>query len=195
MENALKTWVIPLTVIALSVVALLYMLAGLDEDNIRGYIRVTAGSSLCLFALAWSSSSLNTLLSGHVWRPVLRARRRFGIAFAVSHTFHLLGIIALYELALGGDWSDSELPPGLVLYAVIYAMAFTSNDASVRALGRHWKRLHVAGGLAIWGAFTLSYIGKISEYGFLQHYLFAGLCVLLPVLRILAWRARRRVNP
>ncbi len=190
MALPLRTWVIPVTVVTLTLAALAYAGIGLDEDRIREYIRLTSGSSVLLFALAWSASSLNTLLPESRWRPVLRARRRIGIAFAISHTFHLIGIIALYEIARGGDWGDFEFLPGAAIYAVIYAMAFTSNDASVRLLGRNWKRLHTVGGLILWGAFTVSYIGKISEYGFAQHYLFSALCVALVVVRIMAWRKR-----
>ena len=35
---------------------------GISEDTARQLIRITAGSSLLLFSLAWSASSLNTLL-------------------------------------------------------------------------------------------------------------------------------------
>ncbi len=190
MAVSLRTWIIPLTTLSLALTALGYVSVGLNEDRIGQYIRLTSGSSMLLFALAWSASSLNRLLPDGRWRPVLHARRRVGIAFAISHTFHLLGIIALVEIARGGNWGDFEALPGAAIYAVIYAMAFTSNDASVRLLGRNWKRLHTVGGLILWGAFTVSYIGKITEYGFAQHYLFSALCVALMVVRIMAWRKR-----
>lgn len=165
----------------------------MSEEGVRQFIRLTAGSSLLLFATAWSASSLNTLLPAGHWRPVLQARRRIGIAFAVSHSFHLLGIALLVEVAFDGDWSEMELVGGGVIYGFIYLMALTSNDWSVKKLGRRvWKWLHRVGGYVIWSAFTVSYVGNAFEVGALQHWLLGLLCLALVPLRMVAWWSRGR---
>ncbi len=185
----LKTLVVPVTTLALAIAAFVCWFNGFTEAGTGVFIRLTAGTSLVLFALAWSVSSLHRLLPDGGWRPVMRARRRLGIAFAVSHSYHLLGIIVLFQF-VWADWSEFEVLPGSLIYAAIYAMAFTSNDASVRTLGKHWQRLHTVGGYLIWVAFTVSYLGNAVQTGRPQHYLFAVVCVALLLVRVVAWRRK-----
>jgi DMSO/TMAO reductase YedYZ heme-binding membrane subunit len=156
-------------------------------------IRLSATSSLLLFALAWSASSVNLLLPGR-WRPVMQARRRIGISFAISHSFHLAAIAWLVELAFGGDWSEVDPLGGAVIYTLIYLMAFSSNDAAVRLLGvRQWRWLHKIGSYLIWGAFTQSYIANTFQRDGFHYPLFAGLCVGLLLVRIIAFNRQRAV--
>ncbi len=183
----LKNLAVPVTTLALALAAAACWSSGFTQAGTGAFIRLTAGSSLVLFALAWSASSLHRLLPDGRWRPVMQARRQLGIAFAISHSYHLLGIVVLFHF-VWGDWSEFEVFPGPLIYAAIYAMAFTSNDASVRALGKHWKRLHTVGGYLIWVAFTVSYVGNAVQTGRPQHYLFAAVCVALLLLRVAAWR-------
>ncbi|MGB1696233.1 MAG: hypothetical protein ACPHFU_07200, partial [Paracoccaceae bacterium] len=61
-------------------------------------IVITATSSMVLFSLTFSASSLHYLFSDGRWRPVMQARRRLGLSFALSHSAHLLFIIALVEI-------------------------------------------------------------------------------------------------
>jgi DMSO/TMAO reductase YedYZ heme-binding membrane subunit len=192
---SLRAAIIPFTVAVLAVVTVLLYKGGLSEESTRAYIRLTAGTSMILFALAWSASSLDRLLPAGRWQPVMSARRRIGIAFAVSHTFHLLGIWLLMQVVLGGNWSEADPVTGGGIYVVIYLMALTSNDYSIRALGgKTWKRLHWAGGYIIWASFTVSYAGKLLEPGSLQHYVFTLLCLALLLIRIFARGARRKLH-
>ena len=59
----------------------------------------------------------------------------------------------------------ASLIPGGLAYLFIFAMALTSNDAAMRALGKNWKRLHTVGIHYIWLIFTLAYAGRIFEPG------------------------------
>ncbi len=189
MNFSLKTLVVPVTTLLLALAAVACWRNGLTEGGTGAFIRLTAGTSLMLFALAWTASSLNSLLPDGRWRPVMRARRQLGIAFAISHSYHLLGIIVLFQV-VWGDWTNFEVFPAPLIYVVIYAMAFTSNDASMRALGKNWKRLHAVGGYLIWVAFTVSYLGNAIENGRPQHYPFAAICIALLLLRFIAWRRK-----
>jgi hypothetical protein len=169
---------------------------GWTEGAARLLIRLSAASSLLLFALAWSASSLNALLPGG-WLPVLRARRRLGISFALSHTLHFGAIAWLVELAYCGDWSEFDLLGGGLVYAFIYSMALTSNDLSIRILGRRWwRRLHWIGGYVIWIAFTQSYLGSAVFEGRGGYYpLLAVLCLALLTVRVTAyWRRRSQLS-
>jgi sulfoxide reductase heme-binding subunit YedZ len=191
----LKSTVIPLTaagVLLLCGVPL--YLQGVNEDSLRQLIRLTAGSSLLLFSLAFSASSIHHFLPNGRWRGVLQARRRTGLAFALSHTFHLAAIIALVELAFGGNYSElGDLAGGALIYAFIYLMALTSNDTSVKLLGaRRWQWLHKTGVYLIWLGLTASYIGGLFESGAWYYWIYAPLAISLLLVRVLAFWSKRR---
>jgi sulfoxide reductase heme-binding subunit YedZ len=192
--TTLKTAVIPTTLaLLLAIFAVVLLLSGANEDSSRILIRITASSSLLLFTLAFSASSLNQLLADSRWRTLLQARRRIGIAFAISHSFHLAAIIALVQIAYDGDFSQlGDLAGGAVIYGFIYLMALTSNDASVRLLGaRQWKCLHKIGVYLIWLALSGSYISNALDQGDFHYWAYSALCIGLLLLRIFAfWRAR-----
>jgi DMSO/TMAO reductase YedYZ heme-binding membrane subunit len=188
---SLRVLVIPATLVTLlvSFVGVIGIM-GPTEESARQLIRLSATSSLLLFALAWSASSLNRYFPVH-WRGIMKARRRIGVSFAISHTFHLGAIAWLVELAYNGDWSELDLVGGAVIYTFIYLMAFTSNDAAVRLLGpRFWRWLHKIGGYLIWIAFTQSYISNTFQRDGLHYPLLAGLCAGLLALRIAAFRKK-----
>ncbi len=190
----LKTIALPATLAFLLLATFVVLGDGLTEDGIKQMIRVTATSSLVLFSLAFSASSLHHLLGGTRWQPVLRARRRLGLSFALSHTAHALAIITMIEAFYGGDYSElGDIVGGSVIYLFVYAMAATSNDASVRLLGaKNWKRLHKTGAYLIWFGLFSTYLGKVLEGGALHYWLFFALGVALLGLRIWAFRDKRR---
>lgn len=191
----LKTIALPATLAFLLLAAFMVFGSGVTEDGVRQMIRITATSSLVLFSLAFSASSLHQLPVGTRWQPVMQARRRLGLSFALSHTAHLLAIIGMIELFYGGDYSElGDIYGGSVIYAFIYAMAATSNDASVRLLGaKNWKRLHKTGAYLIWLGLFSTYLGKVLEGGALHYWLFFALGVALLLLRIWAFLDKRKM--
>jgi hypothetical protein len=192
--TTLKTAVIPTTLaLLLLIFGVVLALQGAGEDSARLLIRITAATSLLLFSLAFSASSLNQLLDDGRWHTLLQARRRIGIAFAISHSFHLVAIVALVQIAYDGDFSQlGDVAGGAVVYSFIYLMALSSNDASVRLLGpRQWKWLHKIGVYLIWLALTGSYIANAMDKGGLLYWVYSALCIGLLLLRITAfWRTR-----
>ena len=178
----LRTTIIPLTALALLVVCgALLVPSGFSEEAIRASIRITANTSFLLLLLALSASALYRQL-GPRWQGVLRARRRIGIAFAVSHTYHLATILLLLYLVFDGNVEEfGGILPGTLVYVVIYTMAFTSNDWSVRRLGaKNWRRLHLVGAYILLLAFTGNYLaGAISYNNYHWFYATLGLAVLV----------------
>lgn len=90
----------------------------------------------------------------------MRQRRYVGLGFAAAHTIH--GICFAWLLAV----TDVTRPAKVFAfggggYLIMWAMAATSNDAAMRALGRNWKRLHTLGIWWLWTVFTYSYFGRI----------------------------------
>lgn len=75
----------------------------------------------------------------------------------------------------------------------MFAMAATSNDAAMRALGRNWKRLHTFGIHTLWLIFTLSYSLRLLDPDTRPEAMYGvTLCLAALALRI---AARRRTKP
>lgn len=122
--------------------------------------RWTARVGFPVFLLTYLASSLVRLSPAPWSRALLRDRRWWGLGFAASHTVHLIALVMAVSL-------DSEprtlasLVPGGTAYLFILAMALTSSNSAMRAMGRNWKRLHTAGIHVIWLIFTLAYAKRI----------------------------------
>jgi methionine sulfoxide reductase heme-binding subunit len=122
--------------------------------------RWTARAAFPFFLVAYAASSLLRLWPSQLTKALMRRRRQWGLAFALAHTIHLAAL-ATNLLVFG------ETRPGLVLlgggtaYALMYLMALTSNDWSMRKLGRNWKRLHTVGIHYSWLIFFQSYARSI----------------------------------
>lgn len=144
--------------------------------------------------LAFSLSSLTQLWGTYRWLPPLSARRRIGIAFAVSHSFHLAAIAALVEVAYGGDIAQlGNISGGAAIYVLIYLMAASSNNASVNYLGaKNWRVLHKIGGYAIFIGFFSSYLSGVARTGELHYILYSVLAFLVLCLRIYVSRSKRK---
>ena len=120
----------------------------------------------------------------------MRQRRALGLAFATAHTIHL-GALVTFHLLAGEVPKLLSLIVGGGAYAAMFAMVVTSNDASVRRLGRNWVRLHKVGIYWLWLVFTFSYAGRAfgGRPGFAT---FFGLLVAALGVRVVAARARSR---
>jgi methionine sulfoxide reductase heme-binding subunit len=118
--------------------------------------RWTARAAFPFFLLVFVASSLFRLWPSAVLKSVMRRRRQWGLAFALVFTIHLVAlginliVFNVYRplfVLLGGGLS----------YGLFYLMALTSNDWSMRKLGKNWKLLHTVGIYYGWIIFTRSY--------------------------------------
>jgi sulfoxide reductase heme-binding subunit YedZ len=152
--------------------------------------RYTARVGLPIFLLAYAASSLLRLAPSPTTKALVRDRRWWGLAFAFTHTVHFG---ALYMAVTTRGDSLSLLAPGAVAYLAILAMALTSSDAGMKALGANWKRLHRTGIHVIWLVFTLAYAKRIPEAEtMITGLVGTALCLLAAGLRLAAWRKTRR---
>jgi sulfoxide reductase heme-binding subunit YedZ len=135
--------------------------AGWSEESVRIVVRWTAKIAVVLFAAAFSASSLRVFWRTGTTRFLLKNRRRLGLAFALSHSVHLIALLMLgiaFPSPFVDDLSLITLVGGGLAYVFMFAMAATSNDASVKKLGiARWRTLHTIGGWYIWLIFTQSY--------------------------------------
>jgi len=148
--------------LAAAVTAMVAIILAMDGgvEGVRLVIRATARTSLALFLIAFTASSLMRLWPGDATRWIVRNRRWFGLGFAWSHLLHLLAILWLF----GNYAGQVPAPPmatlvgGSIAYVFIALMAATSFDGAVRWMGaRNWQRLHKVGVWYVWIVFMTSY--------------------------------------
>jgi len=159
-----------------------------DAGALRMSIRFTARTSVILFLLAFSASSLLRLYPGSATRWLMRNRRYLGLSFAASHAPHGMAIIAFAEtapLAFHEATSPVTFIFGGIGYAFILAMSATSFDRTAAAIGpRAWKLLHRTGAFYLWAQFVVSFIKHLD--GMPIYFAFLGLLALAMALRIAA---------
>jgi methionine sulfoxide reductase heme-binding subunit len=153
--------------------------------------RWTARIALPMFLVAYLASSLLRLWPGDLTKSLVRRRRQWGLGFALAHTIHLAALA--YNVLNYDPRSLPSLFPGGLAYVMIYIMALTSNNASMKALGKNWKRLHVFGIHYIWFIFTASYVTRIFKPEMMATgLLFAPLMLAALALRLYAYFGQRQ---
>jgi hypothetical protein len=132
---------------------------GAGEEGIRAVLRLTARTSFVLFTTAFAASALARRWPGPATRWLLANRRQIGLSFAVSHTVHLMALLALSRLTPA--FTDATIVIAILGYMAIAAMTVTSFDRTAAWLGpRRWRRLHLTAGYYIWFVFLASYLPR-----------------------------------
>jgi hypothetical protein len=181
-------------VVALSLAVLVLTIGGIDADNLRRALRLTARFSFLLFWCAYAGGSL-VVLFGDRFRPLAQQGRTFGLAFASAHSIHLVLVVWLYRL--------SPEPPistqGAVFFSIgvlwMYLLALLSIERLSKTLGpRLWRKMRLVG---------MEYIMLAFQSDFLFHALpanakhlllyapFAILGVAGTAFRIASWHESR----
>ena len=161
------------------------------QDQAQLAARYTARVAFPLFLLTYLASSLFTLSPNARSEALVRTRRQWGLSFALAHIIHLGALISFYRIS-GWEVSGVTLSGGGLAYVMLALMAATSNDWSMRRLGRWWKRLHSFGIHWLWFIFTFTYFGRLLdpasfERGIVQFIL----CLSALGVRLAARRKRR----
>jgi len=157
--------------------------------------RWTARAGFPLLIAAYVARPLVQLWPSDFAKAMLARRRWIGLGFAASHTIHLGALIMALKVA-GETRPLPVLLGGGGAYVMLYLMALTSNNASMRAMGKWWKLLHRIGIHWLWFVFAFSYFGRIFDpdraaIGFFFFPIAAGAALI----RLLAWlRIRRQVQ-
>lgn len=168
-------------------------IAGADRvEDWQLAARWTARVGFPVFLLTYAASSLARLWPGPLTRSLGRNRRWWGLGFAASHSVHLVALVT-FLMIVPESRTLASLIPGGFGYVVIYAMALTSSDGAMRALGRNWKRLHTFGIHTIWLIFTLAYAGRIGEAATRTEGVIATALAMSALILRLAARRRSRV--
>jgi methionine sulfoxide reductase heme-binding subunit len=179
-------------VAGLAAVAAAFVMGGSNADIALHAARWTARAALPLFLIAFLASSLLRLWPGEATKMLVRRRRQWGLGFALAHGIHLVAL-GINVLVFGPSRAPETLVGGGLAYALIFLMALTSNDWSVKKLGKGWKRLHLFGIYYIWLIFTISYASRLgSPDTFATGALFTPILLGALVLRLYARFGRRR---
>lgn len=171
--------------VAMSVVVL--AVAGTDEAGVSLWVRSTARSSLALLLLVYTARPLVALSHARPIGRLLAHRRELGLAFAVSHGLHAIGI-AWLVLGFGRQIAPVTAALGGLGYAFIVAMAATSSDAAVRRMGRRrWKLLHRAGVHYLMLVFAATYMPMAVAERALIPVIASALILVAMAARVVAW--------
>lgn len=159
-----RPWLVATAVLgALAICATAAFLPGTPIERLSLATRLTARWSALWFLFAFTARPLFRIFGG-LWAEPLRQRRYIGLGFAAAHTIHGIAFVTL--IASGGASRPAIVwIVGGTGYLLMWAMAATSNDSAMRALGRSWQRLHQIGIWWLWLLFTVSYAGRILRPG------------------------------
>ena len=133
------------------------------SDAARMTIRLTARTSLLLFLIAFSASSVDRLWPSPATRWLRANRRRFGLAFAFSHLMHGVAILALSEI--DPVLFDELTAPiafiaGGMCYLVIALMTMTSFHRISATVGSRMRGIIHGGGVWFVALFFLVNFGR-----------------------------------
>ncbi len=119
-------------------------------------------------------------------RWLMRRRRDLGLitfVYALAHTLAYL-VQKADAVRILREGSDPGLATGWLAFLLFLALAVTSNDLSVRRLGRTWRRLHAS----VYPAAILTFLHWVlTAFDPTAGWVHAGVLTLLLALR-LRWR-------
>ena len=171
--------------------AVIWLIYGVDETAMRLAIRATARTSCILFLCAFVASSLRSLWQNIFTQWLLTNRRFFGLSMAVSHTYHAIAWSGLWFVTSGA--SPGFDPLGILGYVFLFAMTVTSFERSAAWIGqRAWKILHNAGMHYFWLAFTFEFGIKIFKSAIVYLPLTALLIAAI-MIRLVSPRIQRKL--
>lgn len=156
--------------------------------------RYTARVGFPVFLTAYLASSVVALWPNDVTHALVRYRRQWGLAFFLTHSVHLVALTG-FNMLIDNTPSLQTLAGGGGAYAIMYVMAATSNNASVKAMGVWWKRVHKLGIHWLWFIFAFSYFGRLIEgkdMGIAP--LFFALAIAALGLRVHVWLKKKRMR-
>ena len=163
--NTFPLWLFIITPAASAlVIGITLIVHGYNEDGLLLTARYTVRVGLPLFLLAYSASALSHIFPSQITRWIRRNRRYIGINFAIAHFIHM-GAFTLYFVTLDETPDIGTLVGGGAVYVLIAFMALTSNNWSVRTLGKAWHLLHRIGIHATWAVFLVLYLGRLTDAG------------------------------
>jgi hypothetical protein len=174
-----------------TIVGVIWLFHGIDEQGMRMAIRATARTSTILFLGAFVASPLRKLWSTPLSAWLLKNRRYLGISMAVSHTYHAIALFGLWIVTAGAAPQLGLL--GTFGYVLLIAMTVTSFKRPAAWLGKPgWKILHTTGMHFFWLGLLFEYSSNLPK-SMLIYSPFVILLVLAMMLRLAASRKQKEL--
>jgi len=149
----------------------------------------------------YGDTALKLLVAGLAVTPLLKYTRvsllKFRRAIGLLTFFFVLAHFSVWALldvqSFGRVWADILKRPyitvGMIAFVGLIPLALTSNNLSIRKLGRNWRRLHqLVYGIAILGAVHFIWLSKGFQ---IEPLVYLGLILGLLVTRI-RWKTFKR---
>ena len=135
------------------------------------FTRYTARLAFFFFLPVFTLSALNQLMKVGFVKALRPKRRLLGLTFGAAHLCHMVAILMLHDQR--ETWFTADDAAALVIYSLLVFQVATSNNWSVRAMGRSWRVLHWVASYAIFTGFLVTYFARFQENGglFLVAYL------------------------
>ena len=157
---------------------------GMEAVYYGEYLHWTGVQSARLLLLTIAVTPLLRLLPRMpAIRWLMRRRRDVGLVtffYALAHTVAYLVRKSDLQLILSEGF-EAGLLTGWIAFLVFIALAVTSNDASVRALGRKWRSLHKA----VYVAAILTYLHWVlTAFDPITGYMHGAVAVVLLLARL-----------
>jgi len=147
------------------------------------FIHITGDWSARLLILTLLVTPLRRLLPQQRWTVWLfRQRRYLGVATFAYAVPHLVAyLVKLSDIArIVSEGIEPGMLTGWVALLIFAALAITSNNTSVRRLGKRWKSLH----RFVYAAAVLTFLHWILlAFDPLQGYIHAGVLLVIQALR------------
>ncbi|GAD56879.1 protein-methionine-sulfoxide reductase heme-binding subunit MsrQ [Limimaricola cinnabarinus] len=149
----------------------------------------------------YGDTALKLLVAGLAVTPLLKYTRvsllKFRRAIGLLTFFFVLAHFSVWALldvqSFGRVWADILKRPyvtvGMIAFVGLIPLALTSNNLSIRKLGRNWRRLHqLVYGIAILGAVHFIWLSKGFQ---IEPLVYLGLILGLLAIRI-RWKTFKR---
>ena len=178
--------IVLLVILIFGITSMLHIkLNGTGEETVRDLIQWTGKISAILFSIAFGLGAIHYFIKNNTTAFLLKHRPHFGLAFAVSHTYHLFFLIWLQNMIhpVFTLAKTSSLLAGGSAYFFMYLMVITTFPKIKSKLNTvKWKALHLIGGYWIWIIFFNSYFKNVMNKD--RHHLLFAMLVLVFILRI-----------
>lgn len=149
------------------------------------FIHITGDWSARLLILTLFVTPLRRLLPQQRWTAwLIRQRRYLGVAVFAYAVPHLVAyLVKLSDMArIVSEGIEPGMLVGWIAMLIFTALAITSNNTSVRMLGKRWKALH----RFVYAAAVLTFLHWILlAFDPLQGYIHAGALIVIESLRFI----------
>ena len=156
------------------------------------FTRYTARLAFFFFLPVFTLGALNQLMKVGFVKALRPKRRLLGLTFGAAHLCHMFAILLLHDQH--ETWFTADDAAALVIYSLLVLQVATSNNWSVRAMGRSWRVLHWVASYAIFTGFFVTYFARFQDNGGI---IFGGLLTLAVsawLIRIAAFFGRSRAR-